>query len=261
MQPTETLTFLGTIAELKAVLKASEIKHSIKSEDDAYLKVDLSGPTMVSASVKFYDSRAMANERHAIDNRDNRHAYAVRREPAKGIIKAVANGSTVDLEVDLETDETMPMHKEVHERWQQFYAYLVSRGRLGQEPEATAAQTEIDGQPEPGIQPETGQHSDKRRVSRRQSNQEMRIKVGLVQWRNQKTGISIEDILAGGGGLPGKSTYYEYVKEGLGYTSEDIESFGTSFGDLWASHNQGKLEFAISAILDKLGRNSDETRH
>lgn len=112
----------------------------------------------------------------------------------------------------------------------------------------------------PAAQQQIGQHSDKRRVSRRQSNHAMRIKVGLVQWRNQKTGISIEDILAGGGALPVKSTYYEYAKEGLGYTSEDIESFGTSFGDLWASHNQGKLESAISAILDKLGRNSDETQ-
>ena len=160
MKPTETLTFLGTIAELKAVLKASKIKHSIKDEDDAYLEVDLKGPIMTGATIDFYGSRDKANERYARGNRgnrDNRYTYAVRQNSnalAKGIIKGTGNGSTVDLEVDLETDETMPMHKEVHEHWQQFYAYLVSRGRLAQEPEA-AAQTEIDGRPEPAVKIQT----------------------------------------------------------------------------------------------------------
>lgn len=99
---------------------------------------------MTSASIDFYGSRDTANARYAIGAQDSRRGYAVRREPkplAKASINAVVRGALVDLIVDLETDNSIGMYKEVHARWGQLRAYLVSRGRLAQEPATAQAET------------------------------------------------------------------------------------------------------------------------
>lgn len=53
-----------------------------------------------------------------------------------------------------------------------------------------------------------------------------------------------------------RSTYYQYVKDRLGYTPDEIESLGTSFPELWSAYGSGKLLAVINELLDKLGQNT-----
>lgn len=126
--------FQGSIAELEAELIASGIDHRIAKKSDAYLEIDLKGSIVITANVDLWGSRSRPQvKRTPSERRSSRYAHATLRqvpETAVGTIRAVANGAVVDLIVDLETDSTKPMYKEVNERWQQFFAHLTNRDRL-----------------------------------------------------------------------------------------------------------------------------------
>jgi len=81
---------------------------------------------------------------------------------------------------------------------------------------------------------------------RRVKDKRTRIKCGLVQWRNQQTGESIEDICADG--IIAEKTFYAYKKESLIYTDNDLHLLGITWADLWGAYQRVELE----ALIDKL---------
>lgn len=147
MEPTETLTFLGTIPELIDEVKQMGHGHWIKeATSNTVLKIDLScdvpGPSVRMIQHNLWNS---SRDKQSSPPRRNNIVTATRRgRPTKalGIVSTIQRGSTVDLMVYLETDPHKELFDEVHARWGQLRTWLVSRGRLGQESEA---QREIDG--------------------------------------------------------------------------------------------------------------------
>lgn len=77
----------------------------------------------------------------------------------------------------------------------------------------------------------------------------MRIKAGLVRWRAEQIGCSVDDICANSAIIPA-STYYIYKKECLVYTTDDITELRTTWFELWGAFTRGKLEACIKELLE-----------
>ncbi len=119
----QNLTFAGTIAELIAEIRFMGNESWITKRGDAYLEIDLTvglrkhpmqAPIMPSANKKRGDIVTASRRRVSVPD-------------AVATIKAVANGNRVDLIIDMETDPTRELYGQVHDRWENFKAHLVSR--------------------------------------------------------------------------------------------------------------------------------------
>lgn len=90
---------------------------------------------------------------------------------------------------------------------------------------------------------------------RRERNHRQRIIAGLIRWRNETAGDSIDDLTNRDVPLAAKQTYHNYIKVGLAYTTDDLAKLKTTFGALWSAYTSGHLEQTIMDILE----NVDET--
>lgn len=85
--------------------------------------------------------------------------------------------------------------------------------------------------------------------SKRKKDRPMRIKAGLVRWRASQIGKAVDTVCDDNTIMPA-ATYYNYQREDLVYTDDDIAELHTTWPDLWGAYNRGKLEAHIKELLE-----------